>query len=400
MSKIALVHPDFSFTRIGGEEVICMNILEALQNDHELTLFSFTPPDLADLNEFANTDVDIENITFSSPDFWRQLPAVVSFANRLSGSRLGLQRPLLVAAFNRAMHRREDEFDYLISTSNEMSFTTPSLQYIHFPRYNLACLDREIGVSGTISTAYDRFCAGVAGLDTDALCDVTLLTNSEWTAGVIDAIYGVHPEVLYPPIDTDAFANGQPWEKRESGFISIGRLTPAKNVLNNVEIVRRLRDRGYDVHLHLVGPTATDHEDYRRTLQERSDAYDFVHLEGRIPRQAMVELICSHRYGLHGKKYEHFGIAVAELVAGGALPFVPDNSGQREVVGEQTALLYDGIDDAVDKITRVLDDPERQQTLQTGLPDPGATFGQKRFQQRIRDLVAADVESNSRQSGV
>lgn len=391
MTRIAVVHPDFSFTRIGGEEVICMNVLETLQNDHCLVLFTFTPADITDLNKFANTDVDTDNVTVVCQNIWRHLPTLASFANRLSGDHFGLQRPLLVAAFNRAMNRRGDEFDYVISTSNEMRFSTPSMQYIHFPRYNLSRLDHEIGIHGAISTVYDRFCAALAGINVQTLRDATLLTNSEWTAGVISSIYGVEPDVLYPPIDTDAFADERPWEERESGFVSIGRLTPAKNILDNIEVVRRLYERGHDVHLHLVGPTATDHEGYEQTLQDKADEHGFVHLEGRIPREEKIDLICSHRYGLHGKKYEHFGIAVAELVAGGTLPFVRNYSGQREVVSEQDALLYDTSNEAVSKIEQVLNNPSRQQELRDRLPDIEATFGQARFQRRIQELVVSDL---------
>lgn len=391
MPRIAVVHPDFSFTKIGGEEVICMNIIESLQNDHDIVLFTFTHPELIDLNEFANTDVETEDVTVVCPDHGQHLPAVASVVNRFSGGRLGLQRPLLVSVFNRAVNRFENGFDYVISTSNEMRFATPSMQYIHFPRYNLSRLDAEIGIHGAISTVYDRFCAALAGINVQTLRDATLLTNSEWTAGVISSIYGVEPDVLYPPIDTDAFADERPWEERESGFVSIGRLTPAKNILDNIEVVRRLYERGHDVHLHLVGPTATDHKGYEQTLQDKANEHGFVHLEGRIPREEMIDLICSHRYGLHGKKYEHFGIAVAELVAGGTLPFVRNNSGQREVVSEQDALLFDTPNDAVSTIEQVLNNPSRQQELRNRLPDIEATFGQARFQQRIRELVASDL---------
>jgi glycosyltransferase involved in cell wall biosynthesis len=390
-SNIAIVHPDFSLTKIGGEEVICMHVLEALQDDHDLTLFSLTPPNLADLDEFADTDVATDDPPVVSLTATRQLPAAASFANRLSGGRLGLQRPLLVGAFNRLVNRREDEFDYVISTSNEMRFDTPSMQYIHFPRYNLSRLDEEIGIHGPVSTLYDRACAAIAGVDEHTLSDVTLLANSRWTAGVVESVYGTGPEVVYPPLNTDAFDRHVPWAERESGFVSIGRLTPAKNVLTNVDIVRRLHERGHDVHLHLVGPTATDHEDYRRKLERTAAEHDFVHLDGRLDREAMIDLIGSHRYGLHGKKYEHFGIAVAELVAGGTIPFIRNASGQREVVGEQEAVMYDTADEAVTKIERVLENPDRQRRIRRRLPEVEERFGRERFKNTIRELVEADL---------
>jgi hypothetical protein len=41
---------------------------------------------------------------------------------------------------------------------------------------------------------------------------------------------------------------------------------------------------------------------------------------------ANLEYIVSrHRFGLHGMKGEHFGIAPAELICGGCITFVPDD---------------------------------------------------------------------------
>jgi len=391
MARIAVVHPDFDFTKIGGEEVICMHVLEALQDHHDLSLFTFASPELKELNEFASTEVDTDGVTVSRLGSVSSLTQAASTANRMSGGGLGLQRPLLIAAFNRLLTRRLQSVDYAISTSNELTLPDPSMQYIHFPRYNLSRITEEYGVSGPVSTAYDRFCATLGGITPGAVRGSTLLTNSNWTADVVESIYGTRPRVVYPPLDTEAFGAGTPWEDRQSGFVSVGRLTPAKNVLRNVEIVRQLYDRGHDVHLHLVGPTATDHEHYRREIERKAAEHEFVHLDGRLDRDEMIDTITSHRYGLHGKKYEHFGIAVAELVAGGTIPFIRNASGQREVVNEQEEIMYDTVEDAVEKIERVLESADEQRRIRDDLPDVERQFGRARFKNTVQDLIEEDL---------
>lgn len=61
-----------------------MNVLEALQNEYDLTLFTFTPPDLADLNGFSNTGIDTGNISVVCPRVVRYPLGFTSAANRLS----------------------------------------------------------------------------------------------------------------------------------------------------------------------------------------------------------------------------------------------------------------------------------------------------------------------------
>jgi glycosyltransferase involved in cell wall biosynthesis len=42
------------------------------------------------------------------------------------------------------------------------------------------------------------------------------------------------------------------WEERENGFVLSGRLTPEKNIETAIEIIRSIRQKLQDVHLHIV----------------------------------------------------------------------------------------------------------------------------------------------------
>jgi glycosyltransferase involved in cell wall biosynthesis len=120
----------------------------------------------------------------------------------------------------------------------------------------------------------------------------------------------------------------------------------------------------------------------------------YVELEGEVPREELVERICTHRYGIHGKEYEHFGMAVAELAAGGAIPFVPASGGQHAIVGDDR-LTFDSVEDAVDSIDRVLSNPATQTELRMGPAEIRERFGRERFKYEIRAIVAEEVDSSS-----
>ena len=146
-------------------------------------------------------------------------------------------------------------------------------------------------------------------------------------------------------------AKPRPWNEREEGFVTLGRVERSKRIAELIRIVDGVREHGYDVHFHVVGPTVDG--EYRAELDDMVADRPYVTLEGELPREELVELVCTHRYGLHGKQFEHFGMAVAELAVGGAIPFVPVSGGQRAVVRKREELLYESVDDAVETIDQL-----------------------------------------------
>jgi glycosyltransferase involved in cell wall biosynthesis len=119
-------------------------------------------------------------------------------------------------------------------------------------------------------------------------------------------------------------------------------------------------------------------------------------LEGKIPREHLVDLLTTHRYGIHGMEYEHFGIAVAEFLAAGMIPFVPNSGGQVEIVDRHDAVTYDSVDEVVAKADQVLSSPEQQWSIRSELPDVERRFGPERFKRQIQSVVAYALESTSR----
>jgi hypothetical protein len=84
---------------------------------------------------------------------------------------------------------------------------------------------------------------------------------------------------------------------------------------------------------------------------------------------------------------EHFGMAVAELVRGGSIVFVPRGGGQREIIGGEDRLLYGTAAEAAEKITRVLSSPHLQSLLREHLVVRRELFSMERFTRQIQALV-------------
>lgn len=376
MAEICVVHMDLMAK--GGGEAVAMNVIQALQDEHDVTLVTLTRPDFEELNAYFDTDVtevDVEVAGVLAPTL---------------NAHLGLRFYILQnALLSRYARRSMDGFDLSISTINELGLPEASIEYVHFPfdwAVNLDGKLRDRLYHPTIAEdgLYERICTRIAGISPDDVRSGRLLANSGWTAEVIEDAYGVEPTVVYPPIDTSEF-DRRPWDQREAGFVTIGRIERSKRILELVEILDGVRDRGYQTHLHVVGPTVD--RDYADEVTDVAASRPYVCLEGEISRSELVELVCSHRYGIHGKRYEHFGMAVAELVAGGAIPFVPATGGQAVIVDDRHAQTYESTTDAVEKIARVLGSPARQSSLRPEAGEIQTRFGRQRFHEEIRTLV-------------
>lgn len=375
-NTIAIVH--HNLMEMGGAEGVGMNVLEALQHQYDVTLLTLTHPDFTELNSYYNTAVDeraieVQQVGWVTPTLYEQTKSLHLLKN---------------AFVSRLMSRRADQFDMVFCTYNELSLDDRSLQYIHMPQFRRWT---NGGADSTLLGIYDELCKEIEGFDMELIGTNHLLANSEWTADVTEQTYGVRPQVVYPPIDTDGFVD-TPWSDREDGFVTVGRIRPKKNVLRTIEIIAALHDRGHDVHLHIVGPPHG--AEYMAAVETAADQHEFVHLEGVLSRQALINLICTHKYGIHGKDHEHFGMAVAELAAAGTIPFVPNGGGQREIVNERSELLYETKDDAVEKIDHVLSTPELQSELTSTTENVKERFGRHRFQRIIRDLVEEQLNES------
>jgi glycosyltransferase involved in cell wall biosynthesis len=387
MARIAVAHADL--TANGGPEAVCANVIEALQGVHDVALLTLTPPDLNDLNRAVGTavrDVDVRRPR------WATL-----LVERLDISRDGLRSALL----NRFVADRRDEFDLVVGTDGELGVSGPLVQYVHAPQFVRLSYSKRVGEDRFRDHLADRLAWTFGGYDSTQIRSSRLLAATEWSADVMQDAYGERPTVVRPPVDTHGFDEVHvPWEDREPGFVTVGPLAPPKNQHRRVEILDRLRDRGHDVHLHLVGP-ANDDERGGEYADERGSERaheiealaadrEYVHLDGEVSREKLAELVATHRYGLHGARHGGFPTAVARLLAGGALTFAANRKGLREHVGSDD-LTYSTTDEAVECIGRVLSDPELARELRRAGSEVEDRFGRRRFHRTVREVVAEEL---------
>jgi glycosyltransferase involved in cell wall biosynthesis len=377
MRKILLVQPHLQPP--GGGEGVAAWMIEALKQDHVISVLTWRPIDLAPINRYFGTSLRPSDFTA-----YLAYPALHRLLDRVP-VRLGLLKNSLLLRMAKQM---KDDYDLVITANDEADLGRLGIQYVHFPwAYQpRPPIDlRWYHCSSAVVEAYYRFCVRISGFSFERMKQNLTLVNSNWTGEKVRERHGIESTTLYPPAP-GSFPD-VPWAEREDGFVCIGRISLEKELDKIIDILTEVREQGYDLHLHIIG-TKDDNPGYYAHIQQRVQTNaSWIFLNEDLPRQDLVRLVAQHRYGIHGMKEEHFGMAVAEMVRAGCIVFVPRGGGQMEIVAGEERLLYQTPQEAVAKIRQAIADAAAQQSLRDFLRTRKDLFSTEHFINHIRDIV-------------
>lgn len=380
-----ITHIHWQFGLKGGGEAVAMNTLEALQNEFEVCLITDKRPDINHLNSYYNTNVNEEIIDIRTPDYLTVGSiSVMELMRKYFQAKLGILRGFPVEVANKVAERNLPPTDLLVNTTSEMNSNLPSIEYIHYPLFNQWNNPNMSPPESRLIKIINDITLSFANLDS-IRDDTHFVTNSQWTENIIHDTYQTEATVVYPPVDVQQFTTEELRRKKESGFLIIGRLAPGKNIPQGIDIFKSIIDNGYDTHLHVIG--SESNEEYAEHIRSLCDTVPQITYEGEVSRSRYSQLIQGHRYGIHTKSEEQFGITLAEMIAGGVIPFIPDGGGQREIIENESTLLWNSPAECIENIESVLNDPQREQNVIDSLPDIKQRFGKQRFQNNIINMV-------------
>ncbi len=384
--SVGIVHPRMGR---GGSEAVVMWGVEALKRDFDVSIVTTNSIDLAAVNLFYGTAVREDEVKL------RQLPMPPILSRIRSGA------AIRGALFMRGMRRVAREYDVLFSAYNPIDCGVPAIHLLDL------CSDEELqtrfaprprGFQGlfhriapvrAIYLWVARRIASPSGRDLFSGEDIPL-ANSLWVASIIERKHGVRCAVLYPPAP-GRFSDA-PFESRNDDFACIGRVSEEKRLERVFEILGRVRARGHQVRLRMIGGFGTNR--YERKIQALARRLPWVTTEGSVSEQRKQEILSSCRYGIHGAEGEGFGIAVAEMVKAGCITFAPADGGPSDILDHE-GLLYRGADDAVEKICAVLSRPALQASLLEHLRQQAGKFSAERFMRELRTIVDTFLTDDS-----
>ena len=374
--KIAIVHPEI---RGGGGEAILAWILEALKGEYCLTVISINNANASFFNNFYGTHLSQDDFSVS-----QVYPILTQFPQHLY-----LFKRHLIMRYCKAVKK---QYDLFFSTQNELDFGIKGLQYIHFPVHANKLMSGELNQLPNSwfyrnlfpRNFYKYVCVRLSHFSEDGIKQNFTLVNSNWTGNHVKDIYDIQSTTVYPPVLFDG--PFLPWGERENGFVCVGRIIPQKNIDKIINILSEVRKRGFDIHLHIIGPI-WDKTYTAKILHLCERNQEWLFFEGMLSKSELANFIKRHKFAIHGMKDEHFGIAVAEMAKAGNIVFVPDGGGQREIVDFDYSVIYLNEKDAVEKILRILNDLYIQEAFSQQMMMLGSRFSSEHFMNQTKSFV-------------
>ena len=382
MRRVLLVQP--SLQPPGGANGVGAWVLQALTPVHRVTVLSWQPVEIDPINRFFGTTLRRADFdTIEVPAGWRSaLDAVPVPATLLKLS--------LLMRYTRQVSAGHD---VVFGLHNEMDFGRRGIQYVHYPTYFRPRPDVDLRWYHRPRSAlnlYYRAADSIAGVSVERLKQNLTLVNSDWTGLQVQKSLGVETRTLYPPVVDPQ--PGLPWDDRHAGFLAIGRISPEKEYERVMSILARVRQHSPELTLTIVGTWDRYSRRYWEWLRgEAQRLGPWIRIKQNMTRDEVRQLMATHRYGIHGMREEHFGMAPAELARAGCIVWVPRGGGQMEIVSHEPELMYDSDDDAVSKIVRTLTDDSEQSRLRAVM-STAERFSTAHFVSHVREIVAAFKE--------
>ncbi|MGC8983600.1 MAG: glycosyltransferase, partial [Desulfurococcaceae archaeon] len=217
----------------------------------------------------------------------------------------------------KALERVREECDLVIDTSSNAP-TKADVVYVHYPA-NLSSCRRDL-VWRAYDLAVEMLVKSTMGYPRLVLC------NSTWTMRKFVEVFGrgYRVGVLHPPVDTDYFRDVC---AKENLVVTVSRFTPEKNLEKLVDVAKIIPYMEFII----VGSASkySHSSSVIEKIKRRAEELDVKNLRLVVnaPREELRELLCRAKVYLHPPFPEHFGIAVAEAMASGAVPVVYRDGG-------------------------------------------------------------------------
>lgn len=223
-----------------------------------------------------------------------------------------------------------------------------------------------------------------------------VIYNSEFTKKIVEETWPVKGQVIYPPVDVDAF---KPLPKNKT-ILSVGRFfdflhSKKQEVL--VEAFSKMVKNGLTGWtLQLAGGTNKRGRQYLDRIMQKAKSLP-VEFYPDIPFEKLKALYGHASIYWHGAGFgetdptrmEHFGISTVEAMAAGVVPVVINLGGQKEIVEKGTGFLWDTLDDLISYTTQIIEDLNLRQKLAKEAIKRSKIFSRVKFSQEIFELVGS-----------
>ena len=230
--------------------------------------------------------------------------------------------------------------------------------------------------------------------------------NSRYTASWLERRWGISGPVIEPPVISGGGLSGP----KAPLIVSIGRFFSGGHNKKHLEMVRAFENLCADGlvgwRLVLVGGVGQRPEDHAYFCEvERAARGSPIDLFPDADEQTVCDLRDRAALGWHAtgygesgtdhpERFEHFGMAIAELMAAGAVPIVFDGGGLREIVEhERNGYRWRTLDELCEYTMSLVRNGRRRVRFAAAAQQRAELWSLGHYQRRIlamtRDLIAS-----------
>jgi len=228
-----------------------------------------------------------------------------------------------------------------------------------------------------------------------------LITISDFCKKWITIYWGLHSEILYPPVNTKNF---QASTHKKNHIIHVGRFFVSghnKKQLDLIKVFKNMVD-AYKIpnwELHFIGSVheGAEHAKYFENCQDEARNYPiFFHTD--VPFVELMTRLSEakiywHATGLDQNEdkepilFEHFGITTVEAMASGCVPVVIKAGGQKEIVTKDSGFLWSSRRELTEQTMHLITNPDELATYSTGAQERSVYFDRKNFKKRFEKIL-------------
>ena len=226
-----------------------------------------------------------------------------------------------------------------------------------------------------------------------------IICNSNFTKDFIDKEYGVKSVVLYPPVDVSKFKSAGKKEKIILSVARFSQLTQSKRQDVLIDVFKRFYDLGNkDWRLVLAGGVEVGVGEYVEKLKKASRGYPISILEGPDFKK-LVGLYAESAFfwtasgfGISEQdepvKVEHFGITVVEAMAAGAVPFVYNAGGHREIIKDgENGFLWSTKTDLLNLSLKLVKNKQKEKEISSQAKKDAKKYSYDRFKNEFLSFL-------------
>jgi glycosyltransferase involved in cell wall biosynthesis len=365
---VLVVHPQIG--SVGGSEFKLSVLLELLTRDLGLKTVLATHEvfPVSKLNEVWGTEIKYENLEVINLKFPRRFASWLSY--------------LKWARISKFAKKNANKFSLIISGHNPLLDVEGTISFVGDVTF------ASIGHSSILRELMHKVVNFVFGLRGEISRNNIIISNSKFSAKVIKDYLGLDSVVIYSPVFVASDPDEVPWEEREDGFVYLGRISREKKVLEIIDVVRSLRERGHDLHLHIVG---TGHD--KKYLEEvkKNCSGEWCSIEGAKYGKEKEEILLRHKFGINLCEAEAFGISVAEQTSLGEIVFVADSGGQVEIV-EDEILRVKNKEDFIRKFEILVRNEDKIEEIRRKLKKKLVEYHKDAFKERVKKILKPYIE--------